>query len=138
MFRNSSSRPALNSSSGNFPLSIMRSRLRSTDGVSHWSLLTAAMHLARKFSLTALNPCSDSLLLGVSTVKLDAQIFRFFGMTSGYCTISSLHHLCPPFLVQFLLGTPQCAAQFQHSLGILQCVRTYPKCSVASTFFSHV
>ena len=44
MFRNSSSRPAFNSSSRNFPLSAVRSRLRSTDGVSQRSLLTAAIH----------------------------------------------------------------------------------------------
>ena len=44
MFRHASSRPAFNSSSGNFPLSAVRSRLWSTDGVSHRSLLTAAMH----------------------------------------------------------------------------------------------
>ena len=49
-----------------------------------------------------------------------------------------LHHLCPPLLVQLLLGTPLCAAHFQHNLGILQCVRTCPKCSVSSTLFSHV
>ena len=51
---------------------------------------------------------------------------------------AQLNHLGPPFLVQFLLGTPLCAAHFQHNLGILQYVRTCPKCSVASTLFSHV
>ena len=49
-----------------------------------------------------------------------------------------MHHLCPPFFVQFLLGNPLCAAQFYHNLGILQYVRTCPKCSVASTLFSHI
>ena len=49
-----------------------------------------------------------------------------------------LHHLCPPFLVQFLLGTPLCVVQFQHNLGILWYVRTNPKCFVASTTFSHI
>ena len=48
----------LNSSSGNFPLSAVRSRLRSTDGVSQRSLLTAAMHPACKFLLS----CTGSLL----------------------------------------------------------------------------
>ena len=49
-----------------------------------------------------------------------------------------LHDLYPPFIVQFLLGTPLCVVQFQHNLGVLQYVRTCPKCSVASTTFSHV
>ena len=48
---------------------------------------------------------------------------------------AQLHRLCPPFLVQFLLGTPLCAARFQDNLGILQYVLTCPKCAVASTLF---
>ena len=146
MFRNSSSRPAFNSSSGNFPLSAVRSRLRSTIGVSHKSLLTAAMHPASKFSFPALDPCKNSHLLGVSAVKLDAppglisgtnfpllqtdiRFWHNFFLISMclvlYC-ITFVHH----FLVQFL-------PRFQDNLGILQCVRTCPKCSVASTLFSH-
>ena len=71
MFRNSSSRPAFNLSSGNFPFSAVQSRLRSTDGVSHKSLLTAAIHPANKLSFSALDPCSDSHLLCVSAVNPD-------------------------------------------------------------------
>ena len=48
-----------------FQLSAVRSWLRSTDGVSHRSILTAALRPASKFALSALDPCSDSLLLGV-------------------------------------------------------------------------
>ena len=55
-----------------FPLSAVRSRLKSTDGVSQRSLLTAAMHPASKFPFPALDHCSDSHLLGVSAVELDA------------------------------------------------------------------
>ena len=61
MFCNSSSRPAFNSSSGNFPLSAVRSRLRSTVGTSHKKLLTAAILPANELSF-ALDPCPDSLL----------------------------------------------------------------------------
>ena len=118
MFCNSSSRPTFNSSSGNCPLSAVRSRLRSTVGMSHRRLLTAATQPANELSF-ALDPCSDSLLLGVSAVELDASP----GLISG-SPISSfsnlhlalpqflqlpqfkLHHPCPPFFVQFLLGIP--------------------------------
>ena len=96
MFCNSSSRPAFNSSSGNFPLSAVRSRLRSTVGASHKRLLTAAIQPANELSF-ALDPCSDSPLLGVSAVKLDgppglipgSPIFLFFKLASGSSTISS-------------------------------------------------
>ena len=67
MFCNSSSRPAFNSSSGNFPLSAVLSRLKSTVGTSHEKLLTAAILPANELSF-ALDPCPDSLLLGVSAV----------------------------------------------------------------------
>ena len=101
MFRNSSSRPAFNSSSGNFPLSPVRSRLRSTDGVSQRSLLTAAMRPASKFSFPALGTSSDYHLLGVSAVKLDAPpgstsgspIFLFLKLTSASCTILRDFHM---------------------------------------------
>ena len=90
----------------------------------------------------------------MSAVKLDAPpglisgspIFLFFKLTLGSCTISSSFPDVPSLIASplsiiacsILLGTPRCAAQFQHNLGILQYVRTYPKCSVASTTFSHV
>ena len=63
-----------NVSGGNFPPNAVRSRLRSTEGVSHKSLLTAAIHLSRKLSFSALDPCSDSHLLGVSAFQLDAPL----------------------------------------------------------------
>ena len=113
MFRSSSSRPAFKSSSGNFPLSAVRSRLRSTDGVSQESLLKAAMRPGSKFSFPALDPCSDSPLLGVSAVKLDAPpelisgspIFIFFKLTSGFGTI---------FLISRLLSTICCSILARH------------------------
>ena len=49
-----------------------------------------------------------------------------------------LHHLCSSFLVQFLLVAPLCTVHFQHSLDILQYVRTCPKYSVVETLISHV
>ena len=97
MFRNSSSRSVPIPSSGNFPLSAVRSRLRSAGGVSHKSLLTAAIHPASELSFPGLDPCSDSLPLGVPAVKLDATpglisdspIFFFFKPTSGSGTVCS-------------------------------------------------
>ena len=40
-----------------------------------------------------------------------------------------MHHLCPPFFVQFLPGTPLGVVQCQHNQGILQGVRTCPNYS---------
>ena len=76
---------------GEIPLGAVRSRLRSTDVMSHRSLLTDAMHPASKFSFPALDPCSDT------HQKLDAPpglisgspTFLFFKPTSGSGTISS-------------------------------------------------
>ena len=48
--------------------------------------------------------------------------------------ITLVHHI----LFNSCFGTPLCAARFQDNLGILQCVHTCPKCSVASTLFSYV
>ena len=72
MFLNSSSRPAFNASSGNFPFCAVPSWLRSTDGVSHKTSLTAAMRPVNKLLLSAFDACSDSLTSDVSAVKLDA------------------------------------------------------------------
>ena len=49
-----------------------------------------------------------------------------------------LHLPCPQIIAQFLLGNPPSAVQFQRNLGILQYVRTCPKCVVASTTSLHV
>ena len=110
---------AINSSYGNCPLSAVQSRLRSTDGVSHKSLLTATMHPARKLSFSALDPRSDSLLLGVSAVKLDAPP----GLISG-----------SPIFLFFKLASGS-DVQSQHYLGILSHVRTCPECSGVCTIF---
>ena len=109
------------------------------------------MHPAsNKFSFPALDTCSDSLLLGVSAVNLDAPpglisgspTFPFFQTCIGYFHIFSkcLNYTSPLSTISWsiLAGHSLCAAQFQHSLGILQYVRTCPKCSVASTLFLHV
>ena len=74
-------------------LSAVRSRLRSTDGVSQRSLLTEAMHTASKFSF-ALYPCSDFPLLGVSAVKFDATL----GLISGSPIFLFLHNSCSAIL----------------------------------------
>ena len=143
MFCNSSSRPAFNSSSGNFPLSAVRSRLRSTVGMSHERLLTAAIQPANELSF-ALYPCSDSLLLGVSAVELDAPpglisgspIFLFFQICIWLFRnfFSCLNFFASP------LSTISCSILARHSsvccpiqdnLGRMQCVHTCPKYSVA-------
>ena len=51
---------------------------------------------------------------------------------------AQLHHLYSPFLMFNSCSALLCTARFQDNLGILQYVRTRPKCSVARTLFSHV
>ena len=76
------------------------------------------MHPASKFSFPALDPCSDSHLLGVSAVKLDAPhglisgspIFLVFKLTSGswhnfFLISRCLEFNCIAFVHQFLFNS---------------------------------
>ena len=67
--------------------------------MSQRRLLTAAMQSACKFSFPALDPCSDSPLLGVSAVKLNAApglisgtIFFLFSRCLEFSCITFVHH----------------------------------------------
>ena len=57
--------------------------------------MTAAVHPASKFSFSALDPCSDYPLLGVSAVKLDAPP----GLLSGSPMFLVLAQFLPDFQV---------------------------------------
>ena len=132
----------------------VRSWLGSTDGVSHKISLTAAMHPVNKLLLSAFDACSDSLLLDVSVVNIDAppgliSDSPLFSPSDWHQALSRFrlvfhmspvlfHHLQPTFLVQFLFGNLPCVVQFQRSLGILSYVRTCPECSGVGTIFSLV
>ena len=115
-------------------LTAVTSRLSSAVGVSHKRLLTAAIQPASELSF-ALDPCSDSLLLGVSAVELDATpglisgspTFLFFKPTSGSGTISSwiskcIELECITFVHQF----------FFNSCSALLCVLPDSKTTCAS------
>ena len=122
----------------------MRFRPKSTDGVSQRSLLTAAMHPAKKFSFSALDRCSDSHLFGVSAVELAAPpalisgspMFLFFKLTSSSGTISfrfpdvsSL--IAPP------LSTISCSILARHSC-VLPAIRPYLSKMLSQKHFLHV
>ena len=92
----------------------MQCDLGSTVGTSHKRLLTAAIQPANELSF-ALDPCSDSFLLGVSAVRLYAPpgllsgspIFLFFRFASGSSTIFStnLNFNCITLVHNFLFNS---------------------------------
>ena len=116
----------------------MRFRPRSTDGESQRILSTVAMQPAKKFSFPALDRCSDSHLLGVSAVELDAPpalisgspIFLFFKLTSNSGTISfrfpDVSSFIPP-----TLSTIYCSILARHSCVLPVSDTTWTSCNTS-------
>ena len=95
-------------------VSAVRSRLRSTDGVSHKSLLTAAIHPASKLSFSALDHCSDSHLLCVSAVNPDWVDIWLTNFPPFQIDIRLFHNL-------FLVSIPHVSSLIASPLSNVSC-----------------